>query len=289
MNLTIYYIHATIAREFSTPTFPNPPDRPRLLFLRFLNFHLPPLWAFKKNQVPYLQSLAASFSKTWGVGAYAKSSLCNQQLPDSFFSASRIFPEFLLFWGPPGNGPHRVRSPQKECEEAQREHRVAQAGAEVLPKSRVGPRVIRREEQRYHEDQSAEASWPHQHSQDQRNPNRQLAVRHQERDRRRMHQHKMPQHRFHEGICPSLEEFVDPVLESAAQREFRPENLVLAENEEKDSDADANQSQRLRISVRRRRALRHETSSFEPRDSMANCPGQGAKKNSAVEGVRWLV
>src|SRR6266852_2383690 len=68
MNLTIYYIHATIAREFSTPTFPNPPDRPRLLFLRFLNFHLPPLWAFKKNQVPYLQSLAASFSKTWGWG-----------------------------------------------------------------------------------------------------------------------------------------------------------------------------------------------------------------------------
>src|SRR6266849_1253524 len=60
MNLTIYYIHATIAREFSTPTFPNPPDRPRLLFLRFLNFHLPPLWAFKKNQAPYLQSLAAS-------------------------------------------------------------------------------------------------------------------------------------------------------------------------------------------------------------------------------------
>src|SRR6266852_392865 len=165
--------------------------------------HLPPLWFFIKTQVPYLQSLAASFSKTWGVGAYAKSSLCNQQLPDSFFSASRIFPEFLLFWGPPGNGPHRVRSPQKECEEAQREHRVAQAGAEVLPKSRVGPRVIRREEQRYHEDQSAEASWPHQHSQDQRNPNRQLAVRHQERDRRRMHQHKMPQHRFHEGICPS--------------------------------------------------------------------------------------
>ena len=60
MNLTIYYIHATIAREFSTPTFPNPSDRPRLLFLRFLNFHLPPLWAFKKNQAPYLQSLAAS-------------------------------------------------------------------------------------------------------------------------------------------------------------------------------------------------------------------------------------
>src|SRR6266849_2198609 len=97
MNLTIYYIHATIAREFSTPTFPNPPDRPRLLFLRFLNFHLPPLWAFKKNQVPYLQSLAASFSKTWGVGAYAKSSLCNQQLPDSFFRVADIsgIPTFL--------------------------------------------------------------------------------------------------------------------------------------------------------------------------------------------------
>src|SRR6266849_10713171 len=126
MNLTIYYIHATIAREFSTPTFPNPPDRPRLLFLRFLNFHLPPLWAFIKNQAPYLQSLASSFGlykntnplfaitcrlffQNMGVGAYAKSSLCNQQLPDSFFSASRIFPEFLLFWGPPGNGPHRVR------------------------------------------------------------------------------------------------------------------------------------------------------------------------------------
>ncbi|SRR6266852_2515294 len=59
--------------------------------------HLPPLWAFIKTQVPYLQSLAASFSKTWGVGAYAKSSLCNQQLPDSFFRVADIsgIPTFL--------------------------------------------------------------------------------------------------------------------------------------------------------------------------------------------------
>src|SRR6266849_4152382 len=306
MNLTIYYIHATIAREFSTPTFPNPPDRPRLLFLRFLNFHLPPLWAFKKNQAPYLQSLAASlglykntsplfaitcrlFFQNMGVGSYAKSSLCNQQLPDSFFPASRIFPEFLLFVGPPGNRPHRVRSPQKECKEAQRKHRMAQRDSEVLPERSMGSGVVRRKKQRQHEDESANTRWPHQHAQNERDPNRQLAVRHQEGNRRRVRQHELPQHRFHEGICPSLEEFVDPVLESAAQREFRPENLVLPKNEEKDSNADANQSQRLRISVRRRRALRHETSSFEPRDSTANCPGQGAKKNSAVEGVRWLV
>jgi len=43
--LTICFIRATIAREFSTPTLSNAPERPRLLFFRLpklpylLSFH----------------------------------------------------------------------------------------------------------------------------------------------------------------------------------------------------------------------------------------------------------
>src|SRR5713226_245169 len=92
MNLTIYYIHATIAREFSTPTFPNPPDRPRLLFLSFLK--LPYLLSFL--------SFAASFSKTSGAGDTPNQVFAINDFQTLFSPRRGYFRNSYFSWARPG-------------------------------------------------------------------------------------------------------------------------------------------------------------------------------------------
>ena len=62
-----------------------------------------------------------------------------------------------------------------------------------------------------------------------------------------MRKNKTTQNRCHEGISPTLEEFVDPELEAAMKGKGRAKDFVLAEDQEKDSGADAEQGESITI------------------------------------------
>src|SRR6266849_8688819 len=64
--------------------------------------HLPPLWVFIKTQVPYLQSLAASFSKTWGSGRTPNQVFAINNFQTLFSPRRGYFRNSYFSWARPG-------------------------------------------------------------------------------------------------------------------------------------------------------------------------------------------
>jgi len=137
------------------------------------------------------------------------------------------------------NRPNGVRAPDQKRGEAEGKHRMAEACAEVLPEgcSRTG--IIRREEQREHEQEGAEACGAHQDAENEREPDRQFTISHQEGHARGVPEDKAAKNGRHERVSASLEEFVDPELKAAMKSKCCAENFVLAKNQEKNTHADA--------------------------------------------------
>src|SRR5689334_12660189 len=96
------------------------------------------------------------------------------------------------------NGLSVTTSPESERRETQGEHRMIERCPEVFPQRRVGARVIRGEEQRQHVDESADTRPAYPNAERQRNPDRELAVCDQKRERRRVVEHEMRENRDHE-------------------------------------------------------------------------------------------
>ena len=108
-----------------------------------------------------------------------------------------------------------------------------------MPQRRGGTWIVGREKQRQHKDKSGSASRANKDAQNQCEADGEFAVGHQERDRRRTVQYKSAENRFHERIGAAFaEEFIDPELKAAVQRELRSEDFVLRKDKEKKSDAD---------------------------------------------------
>lgn len=141
-------------------------------------------------------------------------------------------------------GPQLFRIGQCEGGEAQRQHRVVERSAEVLPKRRIRSGIIRREQQREHVHHAANTGRPHKNSGHQGQSNRQLSVSHGERDDRGMGKHEIFEHRNHEGISPALHKQIDPVLKAAGAGELRAEDFVLGENQKKTTDCNSQRGER---------------------------------------------
>ena len=140
-----------------------------------------------------------------------------------------------------------VRAPEEESGEAERKYRVAEAGAEILPERSSRTGVVRREKHGQHEDQAAEAGGTHQDAKNEREPDCQFAVGHEEGDTCGVREDKATENGRHERVSPTLEEFVDPELEAAMKGEGRAKDFVLAEDQEKDANADAEQGESITI------------------------------------------
>src|SRR5437660_762473 len=122
---------------------------------------------------------------------------------------------------------------------------MAQACAEVLPKWRSYAGIVRREDHGQHKDEAAEACGTYHDAENQREPDRQFAIGHQEGDACRVRENKASQNGRHEGISPSFEEFVDPELKAAVKSKCGAKNFVLAEDQEKNPYPDAEQGKRI--------------------------------------------
>jgi len=121
---------------------------------------------------------------------------------------------------------------------------VFQGGPEVLPEHRIRARVIRREQEGQHVEQSAAASDANPQPEHEREPNGELAVCYEERDRVAVRQYEASEDRHHEGIRAVLRKKpLDPALEATAKHEFTSEDLVLAECQEEEADGDSESGQ----------------------------------------------
>jgi len=145
------------------------------------------------------------------------------------------------------NRPNGVGAREKEGREAERKYRVAEAGAEVLPKRSFCTGIVRREKHCQHENQAAEASGTHQDTENECKPDCQFAVGHEEGDAGGVREDKASENGRHEGVSATLEEFVDPELKAAVKSEGRTEDFVLAENQEKNAHTDAKQGESMTI------------------------------------------
>src|SRR5258708_5845907 len=159
----------------------------------------------------------------------------------------------------PANRPNRIRLSNQKRHETNPQYRMVQRSPKILPHRRPRPRIIRRSQQRQHVQQSKRAGPPHPNSQRQRNPNRQLPIRHQKRNRPRMWQHKPPQNRRHERIRPTLQKLVNPKFKSPVQSKLRSKNFVLPENQKQYPHANPQKRQRPLISAMRITVASHGT------------------------------
>src|SRR6266404_5079152 len=110
--------------------------------------------------------------------------------------------------------------------------------------------IVGRKQQRQHIKKSEKAGRTNPYPDQERHTDCQLAVSHQECDCRSVRKNKSAKHRNHEWISAVFQEFVDPELKSAVQRELRAKNLVLAENQKQNSHANSQKCQGLGISQR---------------------------------------
>ena len=124
---------------------------------------------------------------------------------------------------------------------------MAQACAEVLPEERSSTGIVRREEHREHEEETAEACRTHEDTGNEREPNRQFTVGDQESDAGGVREDEAAEDGHHERISASIEEFVDPELKSAVESKCCPEDFVFAEDQEKNTYANAEQGQRIAV------------------------------------------
>ncbi len=131
-----------------------------------------------------------------------------------------------------------------ECQEADREDTVVERSSEVLPHGGVRAGVVGREQQGHHIDESECAGQPDADSRDQRDADGEFSVGDEKRDGRRVRQDEPAEYGNHERVGSSIEEAVDPELKSTVQRELRPEDLVLAEDQEEASDGDTQKGER---------------------------------------------
>src|SRR5713226_6946502 len=121
-----------------------------------------------------------------------------------------------------------VGAPEEESGEAESKYRVAEAGAEILPERRSCTRIVRTEEHGQHEDEAEEACGTHEDAENQSEPGCQFAIGHEEGDACSVRKNKTTQNGGHEGVSPTLEEFIDPELEAAVKSEGRAKDFVLA-------------------------------------------------------------
>jgi len=143
-----------------------------------------------------------------------------------------------------------VRVAEQKGSEAERQHEVIQGSAEVLPEGRVRSGVVRRKQQREHEEKPEQARRAHQHAEHEAQADRQLSVGHQEGDWGPVWQNESPQHGGHERIRSARQEAVDPGLKAAAERELRAKDFVLAEYQEECADRNAQSGKYPGVAVR---------------------------------------
>lgn len=128
--------------------------------------------------------------------------------------------------------PDGFASADEKHAEAQCEDGMAQACAEILPERCSRTRIVGGEQHREHKEESASARGSYQDAEDERESDGKFSIGHQKGDRSGVRQHESPKHWYHEGISPTLKEFVDPKLESSVKGELRSEYFVFAEDKE---------------------------------------------------------
>ena len=136
---------------------------------------------------------------------------------------------------------------------------MAEARTEILPKRRCRAGIVRRNKQREHVDESANARRAHEDTENERDSDGELPVGHQKGDRCCVRQHEAAKHRGHEGVGSSFEKFIDPELETAVKSELRAEDLVFAEDQKQDSNANAKRRESAGIQVGCGRLCLHES------------------------------
>lgn len=125
---------------------------------------------------------------------------------------------------------------------------MAETRAEILPSRGGSSGIVRGEEKREHEKESAYAGWADEHAEDERKPHGEFAVGYEEGDGRGVGKNEIAKERGHEGVGAAFgQELVDPELKTAVQGELRAEDFVLAEDEEEDADGDAESGQGARV------------------------------------------
>src|SRR5260370_24422208 len=105
---------------------------------------------------------------------------------------------------------------------------MVEAGAEILPERRSCTRIVRREEHGQHEEEAEEACGTHENAENERYPDRQFTVSHEEGDGCSVRKNKTTQNGRLEGVWPTLEKFVDPALEAFMKTESRTTDIILA-------------------------------------------------------------
>src|SRR5260370_33256144 len=95
---------------------------------------------------------------------------------------------------------------------------MVEGGAEILTERRCCNRIVRREEHGQHEEEAEEACGTHENAENERYPDRQFTVSHEEGDGCSVRKNKTTQNGRQEGVSPTLEKFDDPELEAAVKR-----------------------------------------------------------------------
>src|SRR5439155_25289486 len=179
--------------------------------------------------------------------------------------------------------PNGICASNQKRGEAERKYRMAEARAKVLPEGRSRAGVVRREEQREHENQTAETCGADEDAENERGPERQFAISYQEGDGSGVWKNEAAQSGRHEGVSSALEELVDPELKAAVKCEGGAENFVLTEDQEKNPYPNSEQSKRIVIAGAGIRTKIHRYS-----DPMAELPlrrnSRGIKNSIAAGG-----
>src|SRR5439155_26100715 len=129
--------------------------------------------------------------------------------------------------------PDGIRASNQKRSEAERKYRMAEARAEVLPEGRSRAGIVRGEEHGEHENKAAETCGADEDAENERGPDCQLAISHQEGDARGVWEHEAAQSGRHERVSRALEAPVDPELKAAAKSRCSSEDFVLTEDQEK--------------------------------------------------------
>jgi len=129
---------------------------------------------------------------------------------------------------------------------------VLQRRPKVLPEHGIRAGIIGWEQQREHVDDSKGAREAHGDAQDQRDADGELAVGYEQGNRMRVREHELLQNRHHEGIRGALRQKpLNPALESAAEHELPPEDLVPREDQEERTNRNAKPRQGSVVAMRR--------------------------------------